>query len=498
MQGVPFALAVSVILVGVLTNLFLLLSARGLFQAVLAFMLILAAVIGSFGSSYGVVIDGAMVRNILATDRREAGELLTASLAFHVVLSGVLPALAVGFVRVRSRGWRRDLRDRAITFCAVLVLILATVLLNYKDFALIGREHKELRLSINPLCPMYAMAKHGRAESSRSRPVTAVGPDAHRTSESPGKKRTVVVLVVGETAREKEFSLNGYRRRTNPYLEKDGVISFTGAYACGTSTAESVPCMFSHLEKGAYSVSKAARYENVLDVLTRAGVTVFWRDNNSGCKGVCERVATEDVSHAYLAGSCNGDECFDEVLLDRLEERIAGTKGDVLVVLHRKGSHGPAYYRRHPASFSVFTPECRTNALQDCSTGDIVNAYDNSILYADFFLHRTIALLRNSSAVYNAMNVYFSDHGESPGESGLYLHGIPSFFAPDDQTHVPFIVWMSDGYADSHRIDRNCLQNHHARPYSHSNLFHSLLGAFHVRTVVYDRGSDVFAACQSG
>ena len=496
-HGVLFAVAAFVILAGTLTVLFLLFSARYLFPSFLITMLVLAAVIDYFGSAYGVVIDGGMVQNIVATDRREASELLTASLAAHVLLFGMLPAAVVGFIRVRPQEMRRAIQSRAVSIALAAALVLTTALLSYKNLAFIGREHKELRLSVNPLYPIYAVVKYGRSATHHPEPVAAIGADARQTAVRPGGKRTVVVLVIGETAREREFSLNGYPRRTNPYLEQDSVISYTQAYACGTSTAESLPCMFSHLDRGSYSVGNAARYENVLDVLSRAGVSVLWRDNNSGCKGVCARVATEDLSHASVAGLCNGEECFDEVLLDHLEERLGSAGGNALVVLHQKGSHGPAYYRRHPAAFSIFTPECSSDAPQNCATGDIVNAYDNSILYTDYFLHRTIELLRKSSGAVDTLMVYFSDHGESLGEGGLYLHGLPSIVAPDEQKHVPFIVWMSDGYAGSHGIDRNCLLAHRTLPYSHSNIFHSLLGAFRVRTEVYDRDHDVFAQCRA-
>lgn len=496
-QGALFAVSAFIILAGALTVLFLLFSLRPLFRPFLMFMLVLAAIIGYFGSAYSVVIDGGMVRNVLATDRREAGELLTVALAVHVLLLGMLPAAAVGFVRVRAEKWDRALRSRAISVAVILGLVLTGGLMNYRQLTLIGREHKELRLSINPLYAFYAVAKYALRSDGVSGPVTQIGADARKETGLAGNRRTLVVLVVGETAREKEFSLNGYERRTNPELERDGVVSFTNAYACATSTADSLPCMFSNLSQGEFSVVKAMRSENVLDILSRAGVSVLWRDNNSGCKGVCARVATEDLSHAAMQEVCTGEECYDEVLLDRFAGLVDSGKGDSLIILHQKGSHGPAYYKRHPLSFSAFGPECRSDAPQNCPTDEIVNAYDNSILYTDHFLHRTIELLKKSSADIDTMMVYFSDHGESLGERGLYLHGLPSFIAPDEQKHVPFIVWLSDGYARDHAIDQNCLRAHRTFPYSHANLFHSLLGAFRVRTDVYVRDQDVFAACRT-
>lgn len=497
-RGLVFALAAFLALAGSLTVFFLVCSARYLFRPVLILSLLLASTIAYFGSSYGVIVEGSMVQSVFATDVREAAELLTWRLAAEVLVFGVLPALGVGFVRVNSRGPMQELRLRSIAIGLTMCLMLFAALAAHKDLVLIGREHKELRMTMNPLYALYSTIKYAKNVNRPGTVVATVGGDARRDAGRTGKKRDVVVLVVGETARAREFSLNGYERKTNPLLEQDGVVSFTRAFACGTSTADSLPCMFSVFDRSEYSVSKVASHENVLDVLSRAGVRVLWRDNNAGCKGVCLRVAAEDLSQARETGHCNGEECFDEVLLDRLEERIEEADGDILIVLHQKGSHGPAYYKRHPARFSVFAPECSSDAPQNCATGEIINAYDNSILYTDYVLHRTIDLLRKRFASDNAMLLYFSDHGESLGENGIFLHGLPYMVAPDEQTHVPFIAWLSDGYAREHRVNQKCVASLHDRPYSHANLFHSLLGSFEVRTEVYRRDRDIFADCRAG
>jgi lipid A ethanolaminephosphotransferase len=497
-RGLVFTLTAFLALAGMLTVFFLLFSARYLFRPVLMLSLLLAAVIGYFGSSYGVIVEGSMVQSFFATDVREAGELLTWRLAAHVLAFGVLPALAVGFVRVSSRGPMEELRLRSVAIGITLCLMLSAALAAHKDLVLIGREHKELRMTMNPLYAVYSAVKYAKNKGRPGAAIATVGGDARRDAARPGKKRDVVILVVGETARAREFSLNGYERKTNPLLQRDGVVSFTRAFACGTSTADSLPCMFSPFDRSEYSVGKVAGQENVLDVLSRAGVRVLWRDNNAGCKGVCLRVEEEDLSNARETGHCNGEECFDEVLLDRLEERIEETDGDILIVLHQKGSHGPAYYKRHPSRFSVFVPECSSDSPQNCATNEIVNAYDNTILYTDYLLHRTVGLLRKRFATDNTMLLYFSDHGESLGENGLYLHGLPYMVAPDEQTHVPFIAWLSDGYTREHGVDRKCLDLHHDRPYSHANLFHSLLGSFDVQTEAYRPERDILAECRTG
>lgn len=496
-HGLFVSLASFMILTGALTALFLLVSINYLFRPMLMAVLVLAAVIGYYSSEYGVIIDRGMLRNIMETDHREAAELLTGPFAAHTVLFGLLPAFAVGLCRVRSRPFIKELGFRLAGVAVSLALVAAAALASYKDLTLMGREHKELRLAVNPLYPLYAALTYGRRTRDHAVAVTPIGTDARRAKTGHGGKKTVVVFVVGETARGKEFSLNGYERNTNPFLQQDQVISFTQAYACGTATAESLPCMFSHLDRSEYSVEKAARFENVLDVLARTGVNVLWRDNNAGCKGVCARVLTEDLSRGNAIDVCNGEECFDEVLLTGLPERLRRANSDTLIVLHQKGSHGPAYYKRHPGNFGVFEPECSSSSPESCTNSDIVNAYDNTILYTDYFLHRTIDLLKRSEDSFDTLLVYFSDHGESLGENGIYLHGLPYFLAPDEQTHVPLIVWMSRGYAAHQHIDGECMQAHRDSPVSHSSIFHSLLGAFDVQTEFYRQERDIFAQCRT-
>lgn len=493
-----FLLTVSVFVVhtGVLTVVFLVFGGRRLLKPLIIIFILFASVISYFETQFGVIIDKGMIQNIIQTDRREADELITASLFLHLLFGGLLPGAAVGFVRVQYGQFLREISFRAAAAAGIVIITGALFYIDYKDFAFIGREHKEIRMLANPLGPFYSAYKYA---SRRDHPsaVTPIGLDAVQDPPPGPGKKTVVVMVVGETAREKEFSLNGYARRTDPYLEKDQVISFSQAYSCGTATAESLPCMFSHLEPSRYSVDSAAHYENVLDVLSRAKVSVFWRENNSGCKGVCSRIPTELLSTAAIPGLCENGECYDEVLLDHLQEHLDHADSDMLVVLHQKGSHGPAYFRRHPKRFTVFTPECISSSPQDCGAEELVNAYDNTILYTDYFLDRTIAFLRRNASKTNALLIYFSDHGESLGENGIFLHGLPKIIAPDVQKHVPFIIWMSNGYARRHRVDRACLSLHRALPYSHANLFHTLLGAFDIKTEVYHPALDVLASCRS-
>lgn len=315
--------------------------------------------------------------------------------------------------------------------------------------------------------------------------MQAVGTDAH--TPATDTDRDLIILVVGEAVRADHFSLNGYSRQTNPLLQQEDVISFSNMYACGTATATSVPCMFSIYPREQFNEGQAASTENLLDVLRHAGVHVLWRDNNSDSKGVALRVPYEDFRQPDRNSVCEV-ECRDEGMLAGLQEYIdAQTTGDIVIVLHQMGNHGPAYFKRYPPEFERFTPVCATNQLSDCSTEEIVNAYDNALLSTDAFLVKVIDLLKKNDQRFETAMVYLADHGESLGEYGVYLHGLPYAMAPDSQKHVAALLWFGDNF----RIDRQAVLAKAAEHLSHDNLFHTMLGLLEIETVVYNPDLDI-------
>jgi lipid A ethanolaminephosphotransferase len=259
--------------------------------------------------------------------------------------------------------------------------------------------------------------------------------------------------------------------------------------------------MFSVLTRDDYSDKKAKSQESVLDVIHHAGVPVFWRDNNSSCKGTCDRVDYENIQQWTLPELCNSRECFDNALLHEMDEKLAAMQGPnadklKVIVLHPKGSHGPDYYNRYPEEEEVFKPACHTNQLSDCTQQEVINAFDNTIHYTDQFLAKTIAWLKASEGQYNTAMIYLSDHGESLGEKGLYLHGMPYMLAPEEQKHVPMFMWFSPGYEQEQGVDRSCLEAKRAQAFSHDNLFHTLLGLASVNTSVYEPELDILQGCK--
>ncbi|KQQ92060.1 hypothetical protein ASF77_08180 [Massilia sp. Leaf139] len=475
-------------------------SFRFVAKPVLIALILTASASAWFINEYGVVIDKAIIQSIFETDLHEATELLNWRLVAFIALTGGLPSLYVARAAVSFPAGARGMLQRAgIVAAALAGATLLTVLL-FKTLAPTVREHRELRYLLTPTNAVQALNGYLRNRWRTSIPLQPIGYDAVRGNRWAGQeRRTVTVIVVGETARAANFSLNGYARDTNPRLvREDGLINFTQVRSCGTATAVSVPCVFSAMGREQYDDSVAAHQEGLLDVLKHAGFRVHWRDNNSGCKGVCDRVEFDDVSNSSASkGHCSGDECYDLELLDGLPELIRASTKDLVIVLHQKGSHGPAYSRRYPAGFGQFGPVCESSEFESCSRGSITAAYDNTILYTDTFLAETIDLLRKTALEANVDTsmLYFSDHGESLGERNMYLHGAPYMLAPEEQSHVPMMLWMSEGFSQRFHIDRTCLQARRDQALSHDNVFHSVLGMLNVETAVLNPKLDLFNAC---
>jgi len=499
-RNIPLYLATFLILVLVLNALLTLFAFRPVLKPVLIVLFIATSFAAYFMNHYGVAIDAAMMQNVFETDFREAAELLNWSLVLTVALLGLLPSLLLWRVRIEAPPLVRNLLIKSGIVSVSLVLAAGLLLMFYKSYAPAFREHRELRLLLTPTNYLNAASSFLRGKA-RPVVVSPIGTDAIKGPLWVGAgRRSVTVIVVGETARAMNFSLNGYGRETNPLLSKqEGLINFSEVTSCGTATAISVPCVFSSLGRKNYSESKAKSQQGLLDVLAHAGFDVLWRDNNSGCKGACDRVRYEDLSQPAAGDPfCSKEECFDERLLERLAQIIHASKDDLVVVLHQKGSHGPAYWKRYPDAFAKWGPVCKTSDLEKCPTADIVAAYDNTILYTDYILSKAIDILRQSTRDegIDTAFMYFSDHGESLGEKNMYLHGAPYIISPIEQRHVPFMVWLSDGYLSRFHIDSKCLAARAGQSFSHDDVFHSVLGMLNISTAVYNPALDIFHACK--
>ena len=459
-------------------------------KPVLIAVLLITSLTGYFMDSYNVLLDVTMIQNLLSTDVAEAADLISFKMILYVVFFGILPSAYIYNVNIIYAGVKKELASRITLITLSLILIVSVILIFGSFYASFIREHKSLRYYTNPFSFISSTVRyvngHARGNSAA---LKVIGADAKIPHEDT--HRELVIFVLGETARADRFSLNGYGRDTNPLLKKEDVISFTNFWSCGTSTAASVPCMFSSYNQSEYSEKKAQTSENLLDVLVHAGVNVLWLDNNSDSKGVALRVPYESYKTSEKNPACDL-ECRDVGMLANLQTYInEHQQGDIFIVLHQLGNHGPAYYKRYPAEFERYSPVCKTNQLEECSKTEIDNAYDNAILYTDYFLSEVIKILKRNNTEFESIMFYVSDHGESLGEHGLYLHGMPNFIAPDTQRNVPAIMWFGDNVDEK---DIKSLAKNRARKYSHSNIFHTVLGFMEIETSIYDRQMDILHA----
>ena len=497
-SNIGFIISITCLLFGLIWLVLQLLCYRPIAKLVLIVMVLIAAVCGYFTDSYGTIFDHNMLVNSMQTDQAEAMGLIAPSFFIRLFLLGILPAVIIANIRIKRTPLRRALWQRALTLILSIVLIAVCLLPFGDQYATFFRQHKVVRSYTNPITPIYSVIKLGTDYVDElRRPDTLIphATDAKRTmpvaSNSTAKvKPKLMVFVVGETVRADHVSLNDYERETMPLLASNpDIYSFQNATSCGTSTAYSVPCMFSYADRKDYDASSADYNENVLDTLHKQGINVTWRDNNSSSKGVADRVTFEDYKTPKLNPDCDG-ECRDIGMLNGFDKLVKSNivnsnalPKDTLIVLHQMGNHGPEYYKRYPKTFEVFKPVCMTNELSKCDGQSIINSYDNAIRYTDYFLNNVINTLKAYEQDYDVVMVYISDHGESLGENNIYLHGLPYSMAPNAQKQVPVIVWSpaSNGI-DSISSNKSSLANMIKQPVSHDFITPTLLGFFGITT----------------
>lgn len=458
-------------------------------KPVLIILMLLSASCAYFMDSYHVIIDNVMIDNIIKTDSGEAFDLFSIKQFLYILFLGVLPAIWIYKVPIAEQTFKKAVLSKLSVISISLIIGVVTILSLGDFYASFLRENKSLRNYANPSYYIYSIGNYiGGLYQSGNVVFMPIGLDAKISDEVAD--RELIILVVGETVRADHFSLNGYGQKTNPRLEKENIINFSNVWSCGTSTAVSVPCLFGLAGKSDYDHSKAKSIGNLLDIAQNAGVNVLWLDNNSSSKGVADRANYQSYKSADMNPVCD-TECRDIGMLANLQSYIdSHPTGDILIILHQMGNHGPAYYKRYPDDFEHFNPTCKTNQLEQCSSQEINNAYDNAILYTDFFLSETINLLKKNDPNFESILMYVSDHGESLGENGIYLHGLPYMLAPDVQKHVPMFMWFGKNI-DKEEIKVEKIKLKSDEKFSHDNIFHSILGLLEIDTEVYDADLDI-------
>ncbi|ELY3902057.1 phosphoethanolamine transferase EptA [Klebsiella aerogenes] len=492
-------LSMPIVAISVMNIITTLASFLKLDRVVISLFILLSASAQYFIWTFGVVIDRSMIANIFDTTPAESFALLSTQMVIVLGLSGLLMVLVAWWIKVRRPAsfWRGTaMRLLNIAVSALLIVLVAALF--YKDYASVFRNNKELVKSLSPSNSIVALNSWYAHNRMDNLPLVKIGEDAKQKAVMHnGARKNLTIVVLGETSRAENFSLGGYDRETNPRLKQDDVVYFPKTTSCGTATAVSVPCMFSNMPRAHYDEELAHHQEGVLDILQRAGVQVLWNDNDGGCKGACDRVPHQNVTNLNLSGECIDGECYDDVLFHNLDSYIDNLQQDGIIVLHTIGSHGPTYYNRYPAEFKKFTPTCDTNEIQSCTQQQLTNTYDNTILYVDYVVDKAIKLLQSKQDKFTTSLVYLSDHGESLGEDGVYLHGLPYSIAPDTQKHVPMLLWLSPDYQQRYGVSSQCLQQQaKTNDYSQDNLFSTLLGLLGVDSREYQAKDDLLTPCR--
>ncbi|MBV7441771.1 phosphoethanolamine--lipid A transferase EptA [Weeksellaceae bacterium TAE3-ERU29] len=464
-------LVISLVIAMLVANFFvfyLILSlSRRLGKALLILFFLINSVAVYFVNTYGVIIDESMIGNVFNTNYDESSSFFSLKMIIYLVLLGIIPSIYI----IKAKIVKDSLKRFSITSLSILVFLGILVFANASNWLWIDKNSKQLGGLAMPWSYSINTALffiHKNKENEKE----ILLPDA----KIKNHEKSVVVLVIGESARSQNFSLYGYEKDTNPLLSKEQNLYHFNATSCATYTTAGVKCILEHKNTGKL-------YEILPNYLNRTGVDVVWRTTNWGEPPV----HIEDgkyLKKEKLQENCMSDEnCdYDEVLLSGLKEQIlASNKDKILIIIHTSTSHGPTYSKKYPSKFEVFKPVCNSVELGNCSQEELINAYDNTIVYTDYILYSIIEDLK-SLKDYKSTMLFVSDHGESLGEKNLYMHGLPKSIAPKEQYDIPFIVWVSDG-SKQLKKENDLSQNH---------VFHSVLNFLDIESPIYDEEMNIF------
>lgn len=461
-------LIISLVVVMLVANAFTFYLIFFLSRFVGKFLLVLFFLINSvavyFVNTYSVIIDESMIGNILNTNYEESSSFFSFKLVLYILLFGILPSIYIIKVKIIKEPVKKFLIQFSLSLLFIIVLAFA----NASNWLWIDKNSKRLGGLAMPWSytvntSLFYIHQYKKNEKEILLPNAKIKDNV----------KSVVVLVIGESARSQNFSLYGYQKNTNPLLSKTKNVFHFNANSGATYTTAGVKCILEH-------TNSDDLYEILPNYLYRNNVEVIWRTTNWGEPPVhIKQYQKRDV----LQKDCKGEGCnYDEVLLNRLKEQIlASTKNKILIVLHTSTSHGPTYSKKYPPQFETFKPVCNSVELGKCSQQELLNAYDNTIVYTDYILSKVIEDLQQLKE-YKSTMIFVSDHGESLGEKNLYMHGVPLSFAPKEQYEIPFIVWVSD---NSKQLKPN-------KVLSQNHVFHSVLNFLNIESPVYNEKMNIY------
>ena len=447
---------------------------RAVGRALLAVLSLINATAVYFIYTYNVIIDATTIENVFNTRYSEASGFFSWSLWLFILACGVVPALFC-ILQPVVRGKARRL---GIVCGGSLAVVLAVGALNIGQTLWISQHDTELGGLLQPWS--YLVNTGSVMSFSQDEQAEEIKlPDGKITD----REKTVVVLVIGESARKANFQLYGYARDTNPLLSKRAGLKVYQATSCATYTTAGTKAILEPQDSGDL-------YELLPNYAYRTGVDVSWRTSNWGEPPihVPEYLTNEELGEQYPGENVY----YDAILQKGLRQRIESSQKDkVLIVLHTSTSHGPKYANKYPKEFEVYRPVAQNVEEGEKNVGRLVNAYDNTIRYTDFLLDSLITTLGSMSEWHSAM-IFISDHGESLGENKMFMHGLPMKLAPKVQYEIPFLVWVSEGFRD-YKPEQDLpavLEQHY--------IFHSVLNLLSIQSPAYNAAYDIFKLRDAG
>lgn len=435
-------------------------------RAIVALWLLLNGVCTYFIFTYHTMMDASMLSNVFNTRYSEASGFLTLSLALGVLVLGVVPAVWSLCQKVDYGSWKQWGKWTGGSLATALLFVL----ISFKQVLWVGKYDTELGGLVMPWSYTVNTVRLISHHHDNQRQETKL-PDARFADE----EKSVMVLVIGESARKANFQLYGYGRKTNPRLAELKDLHVFDAQSCATYTTAGTKAILEY--KGTSRL-----YEILPNYLFRTGADVVWRTANWGEPPVHidEYVKRKTLMEQY---AWNQGE-YDEVLTCGLKERITKSKKNkVLIVLHTTTSHGPDYQKQYPKEFEVFKPVCSRVEDAQKETDKLLNAYDNTIVYTDHYLRNLVDTLRTMTD-WNTAMLYVSDHGESLGENGLFMHGVPLKMAPKEQYEIPLLLWTNSDRHRSVKKVQNTIDQH--------VVFHTVLDWLSVESEIWDKGQSLF------
>lgn len=432
-------------------------------KLIVSFLFICNSIGLYFINTYNVLLDDSMMGNFWNTQYSEASGFFSWSMVLYIIVLGLLPTLYICSVKLKNSGFKHFFATLGFTLGSILLVVGG----NTQNFTWIDKNAPIIGSLLLPWSYVANSIRwHNQQKKANAKEILL--PDATLADNS----KKAVVLVIGESARRDHFSLYGYPRNTNPLLATIPHLTALQARSNATYTTAGVKAILDSQESDDL-------YEILPNYLYRTGVDVTWRSTNWGEPPLhIEKIYTATALQQNCEPYCH----YDHILLPQLKETIENsTSNKVLIVLHTSTSHGPQYNTKYPAEFETFTPVCSSVELAHCTQQELINAYDNTIVYTDYLLHNIIEQLQLVTDFETTL-LFVSDHGESLGENGLYMHGVPMAFAPKEQYEIPFLVWTSS--ADRKIKNVQEIDQHY--------VFHSVLKFLDVQSPVYKEEKSIF------